>query len=98
MDRQQGLAGYRENEYVLKLYLETIEEAIRGLPAQQKIYSLIREQYLTYDQIAEQLNLSSNAVRNHISVALDNIRKYLAHHALHSFPPAIVYLLRYGKI
>jgi len=98
-NNMQGQPAHYENDYVLKQYLEVVEAAVRSLPPQQqKIYRLSREQYLTYEQIAEELHLSANTVRNHMSAALDNIRKHLAEHALHSIPPAIAAILICGKI
>ena len=95
--QMQAEPASAEDEYVLKDYLKIVEEAVRALPPQQqRVYRLSREQYLTYDQIAEQLNISSNTVRNHMAGALDNIRKYLAHDALHVIPPAIAMCLLFG--
>jgi len=84
--------AYAENDYVLRDYLEVIEDAVRSLRArQQRVCRLSQEQYLTYDQIADEMNISSNTVRNHMTAALDNIRKHLSHRALHSLPPALRY-------
>lgn len=96
----QNEPAYAENDYVLKDYLQMIEQAVRSLPAQQqRVYRLSREQYLTYDQIAQEMDISSNTVRNHMSAALDNIRKHLAKHAaLHSIPPVVACLLFCGKL
>lgn len=55
-----------------------LQQAIDKLPKQQKlVYQLCREQGLTYDQAAEQLQISSSTVNFHIKEALKNIRKSL---------------------
>lgn len=56
-------------------------QAVQQLPAQRAlIYRMRHEQGLTYDEIASQLNLSKNTVRNQLNLALQNIRAYLLEH------------------
>ncbi len=55
-----------------------IESAIQQLtPQQQLVYRLSRDQGLSHEEIAQQLNISRNTVRNHIVQALKVIRDYL---------------------
>jgi len=55
-----------------------VQQAVIGLPAQQKkIYTLSRQHGLNNEEIARQLNLSPNTVRNHLSEALRSIRVFL---------------------
>ena len=55
-----------------------VQKAVAGLPAQQKkIYILSRQHGLSNEEIARQLNLSPNTVRNHLSEALRSIRIFL---------------------
>ena len=66
-----------------------VDEAIEKLPPQRKlIFQLSRQQGLTHEQIANQLNLSRNTVRNQITEALQQIRTHLGKTAI-----AIVTLL-----
>ena len=55
-----------------------LREAINQLPPQRKlIYTLSRDQGLTYDQIAKALNLSRNTVKGTLMAANRSISEYL---------------------
>ncbi len=57
---------------------QLINEAVQQLPPQQqKIFILSRTKGLSHEQIAEQLGISKNTVKNHLIAALGTIRKYL---------------------
>jgi RNA polymerase sigma-70 factor (ECF subfamily) len=61
-------------EYEIKL-----REAVSLLsPQRKKVYQLSREQDMTHDQIAAQLNLSKSTINNHIVEAQRFIRAYLS--------------------
>lgn len=56
-------------------------EAITSLPPQQKkIYNLSREQGKSYAEIADQMHISVNTVKWHVSAALRAIRTFLKEH------------------
>jgi len=58
-----------------------IWQAVDQLPPQQKaVYLLSRQQGLSYDQIAQELALSPNTVRNHLVKALQFMRQWLKRH------------------
>lgn len=55
------------------------EEAIDRLPHQKKIiYKLSRVEELSHDEIALQLNISKNTVKNHMVEASRSIRDYIS--------------------
>lgn len=58
-----------------------IQEAIRQLPPRRKqIFKLSREKGLTHQDIAIQLDISPNTVKNQMVSALKEIRTYLQNH------------------
>lgn len=58
-----------------------IKEAILKLSSQkQVVFKLSRIEGLTHDQIASQLKISKNTVKNHIVASLKFIRHYLVRH------------------
>lgn len=55
-----------------------LENIINQLPPQQKlIYKLAKQEKLSRHEIARQLNISPNTVRNHLSSAIENLRNSL---------------------
>lgn len=57
---------------------ELVEAAINQLPEQQRrIYKLSREAGLTYEEIAAELNISRNTVKEHLRRAIAGIKTYL---------------------
>ena len=55
-----------------------LDHAVASLSGQRRaVFQLSREHGLTYEQIAEQLNLSTHTVRNHLAAALRFIRAHL---------------------
>lgn len=67
------------DEKLLKAETEAaINEAVRQLsPQRQEVFRLSREEFLSYDEIAEKMNLSRNTIKNHLSAALGFIRGHL---------------------
>lgn len=62
---------FREADQLLK-------DAVGRLsPQRRKVYQLAREEGLSHSDIAAQLNISKNTVRNHVAEALQEIREYL---------------------
>lgn len=80
-------AGEEEGDAILfQESQRLVEEAIRQLPQQQQlVFRLSRQQGLNRDQIAAQLNISPNTVRNHMADAIKSVRAYLKRAALLMF-------------
>lgn len=62
---------FRELEQLIKKGVESLS------PRQQQIYKLSREEGLSHKQIAVQLSISYDVVREHMSKALKNLRVFL---------------------
>ncbi len=57
---------------------EFVQAAINQLsPQRKKVYFLRNSEDLSYGEIAKELNLSSNTVRNHLAASIQFIRDYL---------------------
>lgn len=60
-----------------------IKHVIRNMPPQRRrVFEMSREQGLTYNEIAHRLNISYGTVKNHIILALDDIRSILGAYLL----------------
>lgn len=67
-----------ENLLLEKEHRTILENVISQLPPQQKlIYRLARQEGLSREQIALQLKISPNTVKNHLSAAMNYLRIYL---------------------
>lgn len=72
-------AGNPEELMINKQKRKLIADVIRELPEQQQTaYKLSRDEGLSYQQIAEEMGLSVNTIKVHISLALKALRTFLA--------------------
>ena len=84
-ERLQFLQSESTNEteeQILMVDLQGLtKEAINLLPQQQRIiFQLSRMEHLSYDEIATQLNISRNTVRNHLVSALKTLKAHFIKH------------------
>lgn len=64
-------------------YEDMVEEALKQLsPQRSLVFRLSRYQGLKAEEIAQQLQLSCNTVKNHLTAALRFIRSYLTEHGI----------------
>ena len=85
--RREIMASSKERSADYRLqeqeYREIIRRAIHQLSPQRRlVFMLSRVEGLTYDQIAERLNLSRNTVRNTLAETLRSIRSHLRKHGI----------------
>lgn len=83
---QYWLASQAEAESENKANKEELHQllakAVDTLPPQRKeVYQLKYQEKLSYEEIAAQLSISKNTVRNHMTKALEDIRAYMIQHA-----------------
>jgi RNA polymerase sigma factor (sigma-70 family) len=68
-----------DSSILIQEYEAKLREAVSLLsPQRKKVYQLSRDQDMTHDQIAAQLNLSKHTINNHIVEAQRFIRTYLS--------------------
>lgn len=70
---------YNDPERVLKWqqYQQLLDVAVSRLPNQrQKVFKLCRQDRKSYDEVAKELGISTNTVKEHMINALRDIRKY----------------------
>ena len=87
-----------EERIIFRESVESIKAAVAQLPAQRRIiWELSRNEGLSHDQIAEQLQISKNTVKNQMVHATKYIRNFLDEQAglLTGF---IIILLYYKKL
>lgn len=75
--------SYQQGRYDIQQFEAYIREAVDTLPEQgKKIYQLQQEEGLSYQEIADQLQISRHTVRNHMAKTLQTIRAYLLNKGL----------------
>jgi len=80
-----------ETRFNLFEYNKLINEAVDSLSPQRRlVFKLSKEDELSYDEIAVQLNLSKNTVKNHYLTAAGVVRSFLIKNGVRS---AIVFLV-----
>ena len=82
-----------ETKFNLFEYNQLINEAVDGLSPQRRlVYKLTREQELSYDEIALQLKLSKNTVKNHHLTAIGVVRSFLIKNGISSAIMAFLFI------
>jgi RNA polymerase sigma-70 factor (family 1) len=78
----EALRNTNEDELLQKELNKLYQQAIEQLsPQKRTAYILSREQHLSYEEIAGQMGISKNTVRNHMTEAIQFIRNYITNHA-----------------
>ncbi|WP_295117499.1 RNA polymerase sigma factor [uncultured Chitinophaga sp.] len=82
-----------EDDMAFNTLMRTVSEAVQQLPPQAKrIYLLSREGGLKIAEIADQLNISPNTVKNSLVRSLQSIRQYIEQ-AGHFLPLFILWMI-----
>ncbi len=75
-----------ENKLLWKQYEELLNNAVGQLPQQrQKVFKLCRQEGKTYDEVALELGISRNTVKDHMVSAVKNIKEYFYQYGEISF-------------
>lgn len=82
MVTQANAESYSPDQTLEKEMAVIYQEALNQLPPQQRlVFSLRRDEKLSYNQIANRLGLSPNTVRNHLTMATRSLHRYATQHA-----------------
>lgn len=77
MTELSDTAESAENKLVWQQYEQLLKSAIDQLPQQrQKVFKLCRQDGKTYDEAAAELGISRNTVKEHMVMAVKNIKEY----------------------
>ena len=77
--RPSTIDAVEDDGLALKELQAVIRDFICTLPPKaREVFVLSRENYLAHQDIAQQLGISENTVRNHLSVSLRKLRGYLS--------------------
>lgn len=86
MEQFRSLKESPEDLAIWNQYEVLLENAIRRLPKQrQKVFKLCRQGGKTYEEVAEELCISKNTVKEHMVMAVKNIREYFYQYGEVSF-------------
>ena len=89
--KSQHTNNQTENEIITQEYHRILDSAVQSLPARRKlIYQMCRHNGLSHEEIATQLGLSKNTVKDQVVKALKSIRQYMKTHA--DLPLLLFYL------
>lgn len=77
--KMQDIVHNTEETIDLKDSSDIVQKAVSRMPPQRRlVYTLNREQGLNYNEIAEELSISRHTVKNHLSLALRSIHRFLS--------------------
>ena len=86
MVQLSNTAESAENIILWHQYEQLLTKAIAQLPPQrQKVFKLCRQEFKSYEEVALALGISRNTVKEHIVMAVKNIKEYLIHYGDISF-------------
>ena len=81
MKQKASDANATEDDLHTRQYLELVAQCVEKLPSQKKIiFQLVRDEGMSYEDIADKMQLSKNTVRNHMHIAIETISKSMETH------------------
>lgn len=90
LSSQADLADHSDPTIARELS-EVIKRGIESMPAQRrKVYEMLRQQGLSRDEVATQLNISPATVKTHLTDAIKTLRKYITDHTGFLVPAALL--------
>ena len=82
LNRLSETISETENRVQWQKYHQLLHSAIDALPPQrQKVFKLCREQGKTYEQVAAEMHISRHTVKEHMTLAMKDIKDYVSRKA-----------------
>lgn len=79
-------SNWEDNPGAYEEQYHLLEEAISQLsPKKQKIVTLCKLEGKTYDEVADELKISRNTVKEHLSIAMTRINEYIQKNKEHKY-------------
>ncbi|SHM84399.1 RNA polymerase sigma factor [Chitinophaga sp. CF418] len=79
-------SNWEDNPAAYEEQYRLLEDAISQLsPKKQKIVTLCKLEGKTYDEVAEELKISRNTVKEHLSIAMTRINEYVQKNKEHKY-------------
>lgn len=80
--QDEAIGSTVEDHYIYKQYNEVVQKALSTLPPKRRqVFEMSAQQDLSYDQIAEELNISKSMVKKQFYAANSYVKEYLQLHA-----------------
>ena len=88
-------SSWEDNPAAYEEQYRLLEDAISQLsPKKQKIVTLCKLEGKTYDEVAEELKISRNTVKEHLSIAMTRINEYVQKNKEHKYVLLLLLFMR----
>lgn len=89
---------WTDNKDMYEQQYQLLQEAISRLSEKKrKIVTLCKLEGKTYDEVAEELNISRNTVKEHLSVAMARLNEYIQKNKEHKYIILFLFFLNYTE-
>jgi len=88
-------SNWEDNPNAYEEQYRLLEDALSQLsPKKQKIVTLCKLEGKTYDEVAEELKISRNTVKEHLSIAMSRINEYIQKNKEHKYVLLLLLLMK----
>ncbi|SDG04376.1 RNA polymerase sigma factor [Chitinophaga filiformis] len=88
-------SNWEDNPGAYEEQYRLLEDALSQLsPKKQKIVTLCKLEGKTYDEVAEELKISRNTVKEHLSIAMSRINEYIQKNKEHKYVLLLLLMMK----
>lgn len=88
-------SNWEDNPGAYEEQYRLLEDALSQLsPKKQKIVTLCKLEGKTYDEVAEELKISRNTVKEHLSIAMSRINEYVQKNKEHKYVLLLLLMMK----